>query len=100
MGARAARSDERLTFYYNRKNTATTLRRATVRKAAHSLGMDKTAFLHLAAASLVRNLDQTNRSRRGSRGDPRLTDAQLAAIRSMEPQEVKPTHSFIALLGK
>jgi hypothetical protein len=29
-----------------------------------------------------------------------LTDAELAAIRSIEPQDVEPTRSFLALLGK
>lgn len=100
MGTRAARSDERLVFYYKRKNTATTVKRSTVRKAAQALGLDETTFLHLAAASLLRSLDEGSGSRRNARGDARLTDAQLAAIRSMEPQEIKPTRSFLALLGK
>ena len=96
MGTRAARSDERLVFFYKRKDTVTTVRRSTVRKAAQSLGLDETTFLHLAAASLVRRLVEGT----GSRGDARLTETQLAAIRSMEPQDIKPTRSFLALLGK
>jgi len=96
MGTRAARSEERLVFHYKRRDTVTTVRRATVRKAAQSLGLDETTFLHLAAASLVRRLGAGI----GKRGGARLTDAQLAAIRSMERQDIKPTRSFLALLGK
>jgi len=92
MGTRAARSGERLLFHYKRRDTVTTVRRATVRKAAQGLGVDETTFLHLAAASLIRSLDEG--------GDARLTDAQLAAIRSMEPQDIKATRSFRALLGR
>lgn len=100
MGTRAARSDERLVFYYKQRDTVTTVKRSTVRKAAQSLGLDETTFLHLAAASLVRNLGQGAGAPGNPSGEARMTDAQLAAIRSMEPQDVKPTRSFLALLGK
>jgi hypothetical protein len=33
-------------------------------------------------------------------GDARLTEAQVAAIRSMEPQDIDPTRTFRALLDK
>jgi len=99
MSTRVKRSQERLVFYYKARDTATTVKRSSVQRAAKALGMDETGFLHLAAAALVRSFRGA-----GSSGKPedsaRLTDAQLAAIRSMEPQDVEPTRSFLALLGK
>ena len=100
MGTRAARSGERLVFHYKQRDTVTTVRRATVRKAAQKLGVDETTFLHLAAASLIRSLDEKDGSRSALPDDARLTDSQLAAIHSMEPQDIKPTRAFRALLGK
>ena len=97
---RAARSDERLVFHYKRKNTATTVKRSTLRRAAQALGLDETAFLHLAAASLIRSLDEDGGPRHRAPGNARLTDAQIAAVRSKEPQAIRPTRSFLALLGK
>lgn len=91
MSTRVRRSRERLVFYYKARDTATTVKRSSVQRAAKALGMDETGFLHLAAAALVRSL----RGATGSAGKPadsaRLTDAQLSAIRSMEPQDVEPT---------
>ena len=100
MSTRVKRSQERLVFYYKARDTATTVKRSSVQRAAKALGMDETGFLHLAAAALVRGF----RGGAGSAGKPedsgRLTDAQLRAIRSMEPQDVEPTRAFLALLGK
>jgi LmbE family N-acetylglucosaminyl deacetylase len=100
MPTRAPRSGERLVFHYKRRDTVTSVRRATVRKAAQKLGVDETTFLHLAAASLIRSLNEGGGSRSVLPGDARLTEAQLAAIRSMEPQDVEPTRTFRALLDK
>ena len=100
MSTRIRRSQERLVFYYKARDTAMTVKRSSVQRAAKALGMDETGFLHRAAAALVQSL----RGGAGSAGKPedsaRLTDAQLSAIRSMEPEDVEPTRSILALLDR
>ena len=100
MATGVKRSDERLVFYFKTQDTPTTVTRSTLRKAAKALGLDETGFLRLAAAEMVNVL----RRREAGPGKPddgaRLTDKQIAAIRGMEPQDIKATRSFLALLGK
>ena len=100
MASEVRRSDERLVFYFKTQDTPTTVKRSTLRKAAKALGLDETGFLHFAAAEMINIL----RRRVAHPGNPddraRLTDEQIAAIRGMEPQDIKATRSFLALLGK
>jgi hypothetical protein len=100
MATRVKRSQERLVFYYRDRDTATSVKRSSVQRAAKALGMDETGFLHLAAAALVRSFRGGAGASRKPAESARLTDAELAAIRSIEPQDVEPTRSFLALLGK
>ncbi len=95
MSRRVRRSQERLVFYYKARDTATTVKRSSIQRAARALGMDETGFLHVAAAALVRSLRSGGASSGRPVGSARLTDDQLAAIRSLEPQEVVPTRSFL-----
>jgi hypothetical protein len=100
MASEVRRSDERLVFYFKTQDTPTTVKRSTLRKAAKALGLDETGFLHLAAAEMV-NVLRRREARPGNPDDgARLTDEQIAAIRDMEPQDIKATRSFLALLGK
>jgi len=100
MATGVKRSDERLVFYFKTQDTPTTVKRSTLRKAAKALGLDETGFLHLAAAEMV-NVLRRRETRPGNPDDgARLTNEQIAAIRGMEPQDIKATRSFLALLGK
>ena len=50
MATGVKRSDERLVFCVRTQNTPTTVKRSTLRKAAKTVELDVTGFLHLAAA--------------------------------------------------
>lgn len=94
------RSQERLVFYYKTANTATTVKRETLQQAAQELGLDETGFLHLAAAQMLRTLKSGSFPPNEPGDGARLSDAQIAAIREMEPQSFKPTRSFLDLLNR
>jgi len=94
------RSGERLMFCFKTHDTPTTVKRSTVQSAAESLGMDETTFLHLAAAQFIKSLDAGANGTAQPPDDGRLTVAQLQAIRSMVPQEVSATRSFLSMLNK
>ena len=100
MAIGVKRSAERLVFYFKTQDTPTTVKRSTLQKAAKALGLDETGFLHLAAAQMVNTVKRREPGPGKPDGGARLTDEQIAAIRRMEPQDIDPTRSFLALLGK
>jgi hypothetical protein len=107
MGSSVKRSEERLVFYFKTQDTPTTVQRKTVKKAASALGLDETSFLHLAAAQLVGKLKQAPKRAKATEASGnddghygRLTDAQIEAIRAIEPQDFTPTRSFVDMLDR
>ena len=99
------RSKDRITFAYRQADTDMGVSRATVINAAKNMGMDETGFLHLATAQFVRSikLRQAAQSPQNSKSTPddadaRLTDRQIEAVRSMNPQDRVATRSFLDLI--
>lgn len=94
MGSGIKRSDDRILFYFKTKDTAMTVQRKTLQKAAADVGLDETAFLHFAAARLIASLnegspttastdegDARHAKRRASRDGPRDSGDRPAAKR-------------------
>lgn len=102
---RKIRSDDRLVFAFRQSDTAMGVKRSTVRKLAAQLGTDETGFLHLAAATFVRQISRGSRPNKAQQignadgdDDARLTDEEIAAIKRMVPQNAMATRSFLDLI--